>query len=168
MIIDDRDDKGGVDPEMSRLDQQAFAETPGGNTYRIKRLDQFQQAFHVFDRGFRRCRNLLQGNIQITVFVEVSNDQTADFAVFIFRQAHGQLPDQVVVKGFFFGYESLITRCIPVLGFVAGAADRIVFVQVVAPVDIVRYFFFDRDFLGGHFGFRGRVGCRFFRPLLRE
>ena len=50
VMIDDIDDKGGVDTEVARLDKQAFAKVSGCNADWIKGVDYFEQAFDMLDR----------------------------------------------------------------------------------------------------------------------
>ncbi len=55
----------------------------------------------------------------------------------------------MVVKGFLTGDEGIVFRGFPAFSFVIYPAGGVVFIEIIAPVDIVLNFIFDRHFFGG-------------------
>ena len=77
MIGDDVRDQAVVQIQHARLEQETFAKIPCADAHRIEGLHGFQDILHHFDGDAALLAQLLDGQLQVSVPVQVADDQAA-------------------------------------------------------------------------------------------
>ena len=123
--------RGSTAPQDLDLDLETLFQGPGRHPRRIETLDHRQDFFHPGRIDAQLRGDLLGRGPQVTVHIQVADDQGGDGLGFLVQFGHLQLPGEVGLQGGLLGIEALEGEGLPFFIFAHGRRHEPVFQKAV-------------------------------------